>query len=64
MTMSIIYTGMLVLSLLSALIGGEGTALSTAIAAGAQKGITLSISIAGSLCLWSGIGKLLDSTGK
>ena len=63
MTMSIIYTGMLVLSLLSALIGGEGTALSTSIAAGAQKGITLSISIAGSLCLWSGIGKLLENSG-
>ena len=30
---------------------------------GAQRGVTLSISLAGSLCLWAGIGKVMEKLG-
>ena len=42
---------------------GRGGLLSAAVAQGAQAGITLGISLAGSLCLWTGVGKLLEKIG-
>ena len=63
MVMSILWTGMVAISLVAALILGNGSALSAAIPKGAQAGITLAISIAGSICLWTGVGKLLESAG-
>ena len=30
---------------------------------GAQAGVTLAISMAGAICLWSGVGKLMDKIG-
>ena len=42
---------------------GQGAALAASIPAGAQAGITLSLSLAGSLCLWTGVGKLLERSG-
>ena len=42
---------------------GRGSALAAAIPEGAQAGITLAISMAGSLCLWTGVGKLLEAIG-
>ena len=50
-------------SCIFALYTGHGSALATAVPLGAQAGITLAISIAGSLCLWAGIGKLLEKAG-
>ena len=38
-------------------------ALSAATSHGAQAGITVAIGIAGSICLWSGVGKLMDKIG-
>lgn len=38
-------------------------AVSAATAQGAQAGITVAIGIAGSLCLWSGVGNLMDKIG-
>ena len=63
MVMSWIFTGMVLISILSAVINGSGAALAAATAEGAQKGITLAISMAGSLCLWSGVGKLMEQAG-
>ena len=63
MVMSWIWLGMLVISLLAALLEGRGSELSAAVAQGAQGGFTLAISIAGSVCLWSGVGKLMDHAG-
>lgn len=63
MVMSWIYTGILVISLLAAFCTGKGSALSGAIVDGAQAGITLVISLAGSLCLWTGAGKLMEQIG-
>ena len=63
MVMSWIFTGILVISLLFSFLNGNAGALAAAIPQGAQAGITLAISISGSICLWSGVGKLLEETG-
>lgn len=63
MIMSWIYTGMLVLALLCAVLTGQGGALSAAVPEGAAAGITLAISLAGSICLWSGVGRLMERSG-
>ena len=63
MVMSWIFTGILTLCIVSSLYYGSGSALSSAVLSGAQSGITLAFSIAGSLCLWTGAGKLMDKSG-
>lgn len=63
MLMSYIWTGMIALSLIAAIITGRGGALAAAVSQGAQSGVTLVISLAGSLCLWSGVGKLMEHAG-
>lgn len=63
MVMSWIFSGILLLSIVFALITNSGSALSAAVPQGAQAGITLAISIAGSLCLWSGVGNLMEKIG-
>lgn len=63
MVMSYIWTGLALLSVIGALITGQGSALAAAIPKGAQDGITLAISIAGSICLWSGVGRLMEANG-
>ena len=63
MVMSWIWTGILGICVLSALFLGNGAALSSSVLTGAQAGITLAISIAGSLCLWTGVGKLMEKAG-
>lgn len=55
-----IFTGV---SCICAAFTGQGSALAAAVPEGAQAGITLAISIAGSLCLWTGVGMLLEKTG-
>ena len=63
MIMSYIFTGCLILSVFSAVLTGNGSALGSAVFQGAQSGITLAISIAGALCLWSGVGHVMEKTG-
>ena len=63
MVMSWIWTGMVLLAVLAAIWCGQGQALAAAVPQGAQAGITLAVSIAGSVCLWTGIGKLLEQAG-
>lgn len=63
MVMSFLWTGMVAVSLIAAIALGNGSALSAAVPNGAQAGITLAISIAGSICLWTGVGKLLEHAG-
>lgn len=63
MVMSWIYTGVLAVSLLGTIYHGNSQALAASILQGAQAGVTLAISLAGSLCLWSGVGKLLETAG-
>ena len=63
MIMGYIWTGMILLSIVSALVLGQGSTLAAAAMHGAQEGITLAIAIGGSLCLWSGVGKLMEKSG-
>ena len=63
MVMSWIWTGMVTLSVIAALLLGRGSQLASAVPQGAQAGITLVISMAGSICLWSGVGKLMERAG-
>ncbi len=58
-----IWTMSLGISLLWAFGTGSGPALAAATLVGCQKGVTLAISMAGSLCLWSGVGRLMDAAG-
>ena len=63
MVMSWIFTGMLFGSVLFAALSGHGGALSAAAVEGAQAGVTLALSITGAVCLWSGVGKLMEKIG-
>ena len=63
MIMSWIWTGILGISVLASLILGNGNALAAAIPKGAQAGLELAISLAGAICLWSGVGKLMEKAG-
>lgn len=63
MVMSWIWTGLVAISLVAATVLGNGAALSAAVQKGAQAGITLAMSMAGSICLWTGVGKLMEKAG-
>lgn len=63
MVMSWIFTGILAVSILAAALTGHGQALAAAVPKGAQAGITLAVSMSGSICLWSGVGKLMEKAG-
>lgn len=63
MLMSWIFTGMMLISLVAALWLGKGSELSGAMLQGAQSGVTLAISLAGGMCLWTGLGKLMEKSG-
>ena len=61
--MSWIWTLILAISLVCAGVLDRGSALAGAVVQGAQAGISLAFSIAGSICLWSGVGALMERIG-
>ena len=63
MVMSWIWTGIGAVSILCSILTGSGSALAAAVLQGAQAGVELAVTMAGSICLWSGVGKLLDAAG-
>ena len=63
MVMSWIWCGLILISVCCSLLTGTLDSLAAAIPQGAQAGITLGISIAGSLCLWSGLGRVMEKAG-
>ena len=63
MAMSWVLCGMLLLSFGFAAINGQLPALSAAALEGAQSAITLGLSIAGPLCLWSGVSETMQRSG-
>lgn len=63
MAMTIIWMGMVAAAMIYAALHGTGTALSGAVAAGAKQAVELSLTMAGSLCLWSGFAALLRAGG-
>ncbi len=63
MVMSWIWLSLIGISVVAAMITGQSEALGAAVPQGAQAGVTLAISMAGSICLWSGVGKLMEFGG-
>jgi len=63
MVMSWFWILTLVLSTLCAALMDRGAALAASVMEGAQAGVTLAISLTGSLCHWSGIGRLMEAAG-
>lgn len=63
MVMSRIWCFLCTFSVISAIITGRGSGLAASVAEGAGAGVTLGISLAGSLALWSGVGRLMEAGG-
>lgn len=61
--MNYIWAGMILLSFVCALITGRMDALTQAVIEGAEKAITLIFSMAGMMCLWSGIMNIAEQGG-
>lgn len=63
MAMTIVWTGMIVLSLIFGIITGNLDAVASAALEGAGSAITLCISIAGVMCLWTGVMEIMRQSG-
>ena len=63
MTMAWIWTGMAVLSILCGLSTGRGELVAAAAVEGAQAAVELCVSIAGMLCLWTGVMEIMRRSG-
>lgn len=63
MLMSWIWTGMVGISILCAALNGQGAQLAGAVFQGAQSGVSLVISMAGAVCLWSGVAAVMEAAG-
>ena len=63
MVMSWIWCGIIAVALVFAIFLGNGGAVAAAIPEGAQSAVTLSLSMAGSICLWTGVGRLMEKAG-
>ena len=58
-----IWFGMIVLSVVCALFTGRSAELSRAVTEGADKAVRLVISMAGVMCLWTGVLKIAEKSG-
>lgn len=63
MLMGAIWLGMIVLSVCAAFFTKSTAALTPAALEGARAAVTLCISLAGALCLWSGLSKVMERAG-
>ena len=63
MIMSWIWTIILGFSFIASVVLGNGSALAAAVPKGAQAGLELALALAGSICLWSGVGRLMEKAG-
>ncbi|MBQ8834379.1 MAG: spore maturation protein A [Oscillospiraceae bacterium] len=63
MVMSWIWAGIVLVSILCSFLTGSGAKLAAATVEGAQGGVTLAVSMAGAICLWTGVGKLMERAG-
>ena len=61
--MTVIWSGMVVLSLLCGLATGRGPAVAAAAMEGAAAGVELCLSMAGVLCLWMGVVEVMKRSG-
>ena len=63
MTMTVIWTGMIVVSILCGLATGQGPAVAAAAVEGTSAAVQLALSIAGMLCLWTGVMEVMRQSG-
>ena len=63
MTMTIIWTGMVAAAVLCGLATGQGPAVAAAALEGASSAVQLALSIAGMLCLWTGVMEVMRQSG-
>ena len=55
MVMSWIWTSLVLISVIFSWLTGTGSALGASVMEGAQAGVSLGMSMAGAICLWSGV---------
>ena len=63
MEMAWVWTGMVTLSLVFGLLSGNLDAVANAALEGARSAVELSLSMAGVLCLWSGVMEIMNACG-
>ena len=63
MIMSKIWIWIVAISIIFSVWNGQGPQLGAAVLTGAQAGITLAISMAGAICLWTGAAKVMERSG-
>ena len=63
MAMTWVWTGMVVLSLIFGVAYGRLDSVANAALEGAESAIQLSLSMAGILCLWSGVMEVMNASG-
>lgn len=63
MLLSYLWTALVLLSILCAIVTGNGSRLTASAMEGAASAITLILSIGGSVCLWTGVGRLMERCG-
>ena len=63
MLMSWIWAGIAGISILCAALNGRGGLLAAAVLQGAQTGVTLGMSMVGSICLWTGAAAVMEAAG-
>ena len=63
MAMAVIWTGMVVVSILCALAQGNGSQVAAAAMEGAGAAVELCLSMAGVLCLWMGVMEVMRRSG-
>ena len=63
MAMTVIWTGMVVISVLCGLATGRGPQVASAAVEGASTAVELCLSIGGMLCLWTGVMEVMSRSG-
>ena len=63
MTMTVIWTGMAVVAVVCGIWTGRGAEVSAAAVEGAAAAVELGLSMAGMLCLWSGVMEVMRQSG-
>lgn len=63
MAMSIVWIVMLTLSVSFGILNDSASAVGAAALIGARSGVEATLAIAGALCLWSGLGRVLEHSG-
>ena len=61
--MSIVWIAMLTLSVSFGILNDSASAVGAAALIGARSGVEATLAIAGALCLWSGLGRVLEHSG-